>query len=447
MLITARPLPRNTAALAALAWLVLLSAWTLLSIMWAPIRGNAYHAGQINVLYLGALLAAAALLRNPAARRVVEPGLAAGALIVVGYGLAARFLPGLIHSTESLTAEGRLDQPLSYWNAMGELAAIGLVLSARVAGDATRPLGLRAGAAATAAPLGMGVYLSFSRGALFAGVAGLLVLIVLAPRREQLEAAGLAVLAAVLGAVAAAPFKGVASLSGSRSTRELQGAIVVALLAAIMGLAAAAMLRVLARRPPGEVRLPRHAGLIVLGLACLGLALAIVLGAKESSKLPSGTSAARYTTLSSDRYEYWRVALDDFRAEPLRGVGAGGWQVDWLRLRRNGGFARDAHSLELQTLAELGLVGLALLLLFLGGLVVAARRANARAPALAAGPVAALVVYLAHSPLDWDWQLPALTLVAVVLAGLVLALSDEPLRREHDNPGHARLRARTAVGV
>jgi O-antigen ligase len=252
--------------------------------------------------------------------------------------------------------------------------------------------------------------------------------------------------AAVLAAVAAAPFKGVASLTGSTSTREAQGAIVLALLAVIMA-AAVALLRVLVRRPSGDLNLPRHAALIVLGLACLGLALAIVLGAKETSKLPSGTSAARYTTLSSDRYEYWRVALDAFRAQPLRGIGAGGWQVDWLRLRHNAGFARDAHSLELQTLAELGLVGLALLLVFLGGMVVAARRAHARAPALAAGPVAALVVYLVHSPLDWDWQLPALTLVAVLLAGLVLALSDEPFRREADDAGHASPRARTAVGV
>jgi hypothetical protein len=37
--------------------------------------------------------------------------------------------------------------------------------------------------------------------------------------------------------------------------------------------------------------------------------------------------------------------------------------------------------------------------------------------------VAGLVVWLAHSPLDWDWQLPALTLVAVALAGTVLGLA------------------------
>ena len=79
----------------------------------------------------------------------------------------------------------------------------------------------------------------------------------------------------------------------------------------------------------------------------------------------------------------------------------------------------------MQTLAELGLVGLALLLALLAGVAEAAQRALARARGLAAGPVAALVVYLAHSPLDWDWQLPALTLVAVLLAGVLIGLASD----------------------
>ena len=40
---------------------------------------------------------------------------------------------------------------------------------------------------------------------------------------------------------------------------------------------------------------------------------------------------------------------------------------------------------------------------------------------MAAGPIAGFVVYVAHAPLDWDWQMPAVTLVAIVLAGALLA--------------------------
>ena len=88
------PAPAADRRWLALGGLALLAAWTLLSILWAPIAGDAYHAGQIAVLYLGALLAAALLLRGPALLRLVEPALAAGALIVIGYGLSERLLPG-----------------------------------------------------------------------------------------------------------------------------------------------------------------------------------------------------------------------------------------------------------------------------------------------------------------------------------------------------------------
>jgi O-antigen ligase len=135
--------------------------------------------------------------------------------------------------------------------------------------------------------------------------------------------------------------------------------------------------------------------------------------------------ASRYTTLQSNRYAYWRVAFKAFEHEPLHGVGAGGWAVWWLRDRPFTESASDAHSLPLQTLAELGLVGLALLAAFLAGVALAAARAVRSSPARAAGPVAALVVYIAHAPLDWDWQMPAVTLVAVVLAGMVIALSED----------------------
>jgi O-antigen ligase len=292
-------------------------------------------------------------------------------------------------------------------------------------------------AAALAAPLGHGLYLSFSRGALFTGAAGLIALIVILPRRETLWGLAVCVAAGVLSAIAAAPFHGVTSLAGSLSKRETQGVIVLVALVVIMAASALAALWTVARTRGGPLRLPRRAPVIALAVICAGLALAIVVGAKESSRLPSGTSNTRFTTLSSDRYDYWRVALNAFAREPLHGVGAGGWAVDWLRYRRNRSYAVDAHSLPLQTLAELGLVGAVLLAVTLIGVVLAARRALGRARDLAAGPVAALVVYLAHSPLDWDWQLPALTLIAVLMAGALLALAQEPEYAERREPAQA----------
>jgi O-antigen ligase len=423
-LCTRHPLPRTAPGLVATGGLLAFALWTLASTLWAPIAGDAYGAGQIAMLYAGVLLAAAVLLRGPAAQRAVEPGLAAGTVIVIGYGLSARLLPGLLHFARSVSAQGRLEQPLTYWNAMGELAALGFVLCARLAGDATRPRALRLAAAAATAPLGLGLYLSVSRGALFACGAGLVALIVLAPQRAQLHSIALALVAGLAASLAAAPSAGVTSLAGPLGTREREGAIALVALLVIMAAAAAAQ-RVLAGRDHGApLRLPRRAPVVALGLVCAGLALAVVVGSKESSAQPLSAGATRYETLHSNRYAYWDVALRAFASQPLRGVGAGGWAVRWLRSRTVTEGAQDAHSLELQTLAELGVVGLALLLAFLGGTGWAAARAHRLAPTAAAGPAAVLVTYVVHSPLDWDWQMPAVTLIAVVLAGMVLALAE-----------------------
>src|SRR5438309_302899 len=75
-----------------------------------------------------------------------------------------------------------------------------LVRGGGVAGDRTRPDALRIAAAGVAPVLGMGIYLSFSRGALAALAAGLVVLTVLAPTWPQLRST---LIAAAGGVVAA----------------------------------------------------------------------------------------------------------------------------------------------------------------------------------------------------------------------------------------------------
>jgi glycerol uptake facilitator-like aquaporin len=78
-----------------------------------------------------------------------------------------------------------------------------------------------------------------------------------------------------------------------------------------------------------------------------------------------------------------------------------------------------------ETLAELGIVGFAFLALFLAGVAIAATRAWRIDPARSTGPAAALVVWATHCAIDWDWQMPALTLVALVLAGLLVSIADD----------------------
>ena len=412
------PLPRSRPGWAAVAALAALWGWTALSIGWAPLSDAAVADAQRLALYTGALLAAFLLL-GPVAR-AVEPALAAGSLVVIGYGLAGRLLPGVIEQSASRTAFGRLEQPLTYWNATGALAALGLVLAARLAGDATRPAWLRAGAAAGAVPLSVGLALSFSRGAILTAIGGLALLCWLAPERAQLRAVALAVAAAVPAVALALALDGVRALSGDLGARERQGLAMLALLAVAMAAAA-----LVARRPlpSGSMRRPRRAGVAAIAAALLaGLALLATADPRTGTP-PTGATASRVVSTDSNRYEYWRVALDEFAAHPLNGAGSGAFRVAWRRERKVAESAVDAHSLYVETLAELGLVGLALFGALLASVAFCARRAYRANAALAAGPIAALAVWAVHAGLDWDWEMPALTLVALALAGLLCALS------------------------
>jgi hypothetical protein len=428
-------LPRGVPARVALAGFAGLTAWTALSTRWAPLDDNAWATFERDALYLAALVIAATTLRS--VPRAVEPALAAGALVVIGYGLLGRLIPDVVHAAPSVSAGGRLDQPLTYWNAMGALGAIGFTLSVRVAGDETRAAAWRAAGAACAVPLAVGIYLTFSRGALAATAAGLVVLLALAPSFTQLRAAAIAVEAGIVGCGVAAAAPAVRTLHGSH--RALQGAAVLIALLALMALAAfvqrwacrdEASDRVRIRM--GRLPLPRHHGWVaaVLVAAMLVVPVAVAAGsdAPSASDDPNfGASTSRLASTDSPRYHYWKVAIDAFADHPLKGVGAGGFAVRWLEDRPVRTPAQDAHSLEIETLAELGIVGGLLLVLLGGGIALAARDAVRRLGAAAvAGPIAGLSAYVFHGAIDWDWEMPALTLVGVALAGALLAAADPP---------------------
>ncbi len=408
------PLPRRRGTWLALAALAALAGWTLASGQWAPLAGPAIADAQRVALYAVALAAATLLLG--CVPRLVEPALAAGCVVVVGYGLSGRLLPGLIELAASRSAIGRLEQPLTYWNGMGALAALGLILCARLAGDAGRPRRLRGAAAAGAVVLQTGLVLSFSRGALAAAFVGLVVLLALAPLSGQLRAVAVVLVCGLPAAYTAVALDGVRALEGSAGTRQWQGAVALAVLVALAAVAA-----VLAGRAMPGAQPVRRLRPVLAGLAVAGLVATAAVAAVEEDGPASGATAARLASTGSNRYDYWAVAAGAFADQPLRGTGAGGFAVAWRRERTVAEGARDAHSLYVETAAELGLVGVLLLAAAFGGVVASAR--HVPAPALA-GPAAALAAWALHAGLDWDWELPALTLVAVLLAGALMAAAE-----------------------
>jgi hypothetical protein len=125
---------------------------------------------------------------------------------------------------------------------------------------------------------------------------------------------------------------------------------------------------------------------------------------------------------NNGRSDLWKVALNGFSSAPVEGHGAGMYQTLWDRQRPRFAYTVNAHSLYLQAIAELGLPGLLLLLLLvgaaLGGLVARARGPNR---SLYGALLAASVIWVVHAGVDWDWEMPVITLPFFAIAGLGLS--------------------------
>lgn len=418
----------------ALGGLIAFAGWVALSRRWAPLSDVAGDDAERVALYAVALVVGFLAWQTRRAARAVEPGVVLGVTVVTCYGLAGRLVPGLVPQTPSRSAGGRFEQPITYWNAEGLYAVLGLVLCARILGDRDRPGWMRCAAAAAAVPLGSGAYLSFSRGALAALVGAMIGLLVLAPTWTQLRGSAIALESAALGLVGPLLSPSVRTLAGDTSTRERQGLIVLAAMALAM-LVGVALTRWAVRDEDRErLRLGRLGLPAWSGTVAAALVVALVVGppliarddgGQGSADPAFGATSNRLVSAGSHRYDYWRVALDSFADEPVRGIGSGGYGVAWLKARPQPERVRDAHSLPVETLAELGLIGFVLLLCAAGGLVLCARSVQASDPALAAGPVAALIAFSLHTSIDWDWELPTVALTALALAGMLAARADE----------------------
>jgi hypothetical protein len=416
--VTGAPLPRARAAWLAIGGLAALTAWAAVSIAWAPLDDPARDDVGRLIAYTGALTASALAWRDVRELRLVEPALAAGALIVVLYGLSGRLLPGLIDLDESATAGGRLEQPLTYWNALGLLAALGLTLATRVAGTPERSRALRAAAAASAVPFGMAIYLTFSRGAIAAAIVGLGVLLALQPTPAQLRAVVRAGSGALAAAVVVSLLPAVEGLGGGSASATTQGAIALIVLVCFSLSEVFLSLRDTPDRTRSYALPPRTLAVAIGLVVVVGVPLAAV--ALDSGEPEREAAASRLNNLGSNRYDYWGVALDAFVDDPLQGTGTAGFRVDWLRDRDIEEPVRDAHSLYLETLGELGLEGFLFLGLFIGGVTAAGVTAVRRERELVAGAAAGASVFAVHAAIDWDWEMPAVTLPALVLAGVLL---------------------------
>jgi hypothetical protein len=467
-LLVARPphFAITSRALIAVAVLAAFAVWMGVSTTWSRDAYTGLADTQRTIAYvalfgLGVIAAGSGRLSARLAWAVL-----AVILVICTAGVLSRLYPDVVApDTANAQFGNRLGYPLQYWNALGALAAIGIVLAAGLAADHRARLAPRSLAAGATLILAATVYLALSRGAVLALAVGLIVLLAIARNRVAV----LATVALCVGGITltltlldahSALISDTATLAQVQAAGHAVGPAMLTLIVVVCvgqaGLAYAspriADAFALAARGPLR-RAPLVLGVLLALFALGGYAVKsqAVEGyvTKRTDSIshfvsrqwndfltPSAvtqTGTARLTSAHGTRSDLYRVALDAFKAHPLAGDGAGSFAVRWMRMRRFPEDVRNSHSLYLETLGDLGLVGGLLLLAFIAtivaGVVAMHRRPRGLNHTQLAAVTAALAVWLVHSGVDWDYQVPALW-----TCGLLLAATTFPHGRRRSPP-------------
>jgi hypothetical protein len=431
-----------------LAALVALAVLTALSISWAAQPADAWLEANRTLAYTAVFASAVALAHSvPGRWSAVLGAITLAAVAMSGYALLTKILPGALNPDEIYA---RLREPFGYWNSVGLMAALGvpgcLWLGARRSGHQ----GLNALAYPALGLLVLTILMAYSRGALLAAVLGAAFWFATVPLRLR-GAAVLLVGAGGGGLVAAWAFSQNA-LTDDRVPVDLRNqaglqlglALVVVLIVLLLaGLA----VNFVAASQPRSARTRERIGialLVALALVPVGVVAKLTLssnglGGSISSNWKSLTDPnasipvndpSRLTAAGSVRARYWDEALRIFKDNPVVGVGAGGYATVRKRYRTADPAVRHAHGYIVQTLADLGLAGLAVSLALLAAWLASAARATGlrrrdRGREFTAERiglltlVATVVVFGVHSLIDWTWFVPANAAVALLAAGWV----------------------------
>ncbi len=433
------------------------AGWTGLAIGWSEsAEQSVIEVGRL-AAYLGVLVLAIALQGRTAARHTVN-GLASAIGLVTVLAVLSRLHPQAFPPNQSFqflspASASKLSYPLNYWNALADFAAMGVPLLMAAALGARTRTG-RALAAATLPLSAVCVYLTISRGGVAAIGVGIAVFLLLVPRR--LEALAMLLVSGAASAVLLRAIAARAALtSGVPSPAAIHQGTQILVLAAIV-CAGVGLLQVAiafaARHPvrpamltPDRRTTTKRA--LALGIAAVVVAVAAGVPHKlehawHDFKQPTGVIAPGnestvFTRLQAangnSRYQIWQAALQANATDPWRGIGPGTFQFWWTQHPTAPGYIHNAHSLYLETLAETGIIGLALL----GGLLVwfvavAARRAVGEPPPLRlwlAAASASLAVFLFSAAVEWVWQLAAIAATALILGAVIVAGCQEAEKR------------------
>ena len=424
-------------AVVSLGGLTGFGVWTWLALVWSSDPSGSVLEGLRLLFYVAVLASLIAVVR-----RQHVPLLLAATLTTIslasGYGLLTRLFPERLGVFDPVAAY-RLEEPLTYWNALGIFAAMGALLALGFAARAHTVVA-RALPAAMLPIFLSTLYFTFSRGGWIAGAVALAAAIVVDPRRLQLLATSLVLaVPSALAVLLSSHEKALTTLDVPLSAASHDGhrlAAYILLLAVLSGLTGVGLWFAEQRvAPPRNARLAFAGALSVVAIVAV-LAVFVRFGGPvelarkgydsftTTTNEPTPNLNQRLFSFSgSHRAELWRAAWHDYESHPLLGSGPGSYEEYWNQHRTIQHKVRDAHNLYLEVLAETGPLGLLLLVLALGAPLVAA--VSARRQPLVPLTLAAFAAFLVHAAVDWDWEMPAVTLTALACAAALLAAADD----------------------
>jgi UDP-GlcNAc:undecaprenyl-phosphate GlcNAc-1-phosphate transferase len=431
--------------LVALGALAVLWLWSLLSSSWAESADQAMEGANRWLLYAALFGILLLLVETTALGRLVLAVTGLATAILALY-LVVRMAVG---EGSGLFLNGRLNGPLGYINGQAGYLLLGFWPLVAVAERVNRRV-MSATALGLATLLVAVAVLSETRAVVPAMVVSTGVMLAAIPgRRIRLAAlmvVGLAVWATNKTLLDVYDGWQAGTAPPSEVLETAARSVLVVAAAAGVGWAGALTLgqRVLKALADAPARAAMVRSLPLVGCV-LFIALAAVSVDRPAAKVKREYQAfvrldrvrdetPRFVAGGGNRYDYWRIAFDQFQRDPVGGVGAGNYDLTYFVERRTSEDVRQPHSLELQTLGELGIVGGLALAAFLGVVISAfARQARlSRRPGsdrtivVAAGGV--FLVWLVHTSFDWLHLLPGVTGLALSAAAVLVALPGQGAR-------------------
>jgi O-antigen ligase len=352
-------------------------AWTWIAVGWSSSEERTLVEVARVATYLGVFLGGWCVAAGGGGRALVN-GVVSAIATVAGLAFLYRLVPSIFPADTGARFfyVARLQWPFEYADGVGEFVALGLPLLAAI-GVCARTFAGRIAAAAGFVLAAVCLGLTGSQGGLLAALVGLVVLGLLWPWR-------------------------------TRFTVKARRAVAWSLAAAVS----------------------------------LAIVLFIATGAAQDAwttfKRPK--LHGQLSLSGSHRYQYWQAAFHAFRSEPWHGIGPGTFQFYWAQHGSLKEFVLNAHSLYFETLAELGIVGVAfigcLFVIVLATGIRRAIRAKSTERITVVGAVAGFAAFCAAAAFDWVWQIGVIPMVALLLAAVALNAKDEngtsvhlPLRR------------------